>query len=208
MMHVIWPASGISTIGQSRRTDSSGATYSLPHRVAVANDDFHRHANRLDLSFGHREFAKAVHARGGRGRLRVPACVPRSFAGAPLAASSPCRRGSPRDAVLVQDQELAGDHAAQRIADDIRLLDLQMIEQLPDVFHHLHAIRGLVFRRVRLAVAGQVQGDHAVMRGQEAEDAGQLPIDLGAGIQAVNEHDRLSLARHDIMDFTPPTLRV
>jgi hypothetical protein len=99
--------------------------------------------------------------------------VPRSSSAASVstrASSSPdqWRRPAepPRIAVrnrsATQRQELRDDVRAQRVAEDVRLVDLQVVEQPHDVEAHLAPVARRIVRLAALAVTAQVEADHAV----------------------------------------------
>lgn len=51
------------------------------------------------------------------------------------------------------------------------------------------------------AVSRKIESDDPMIFGQLAEDAGHLPIDVGARIEPVNQNHWLARSLHDVMDF-------
>src|SRR5262249_7722857 len=101
---------------------------------------------------------------------------------------------SRKDTIRMLGHEVSGNDAAHGIADDVSLLDLEMIEEPDDIFDQFRTIVFLFRRFVRLTMTAHVQSDHAAFLGQRAADTGQHPIELAAGQPAVDENYRRSVA--------------
>ncbi|MNZ48100.1 hypothetical protein D3C78_658380 [compost metagenome] len=95
------------------------------------------------------------------------------------------------DALRIAHREVAGDHPAQRLAGDVRLLDVQRIHQLAqllDVVGDRILDVGLLRRQ---AVADIVEGNHVVVL---AKGHHVLGVGLDMAADAVHQDQRLGLA--------------
>ncbi len=91
-------------------------------------------------------------------------------------------------------QKLQGDHAAQRVADKVSFVDLQVIEQEHDILDNLKAVGFVILGPVRVSVPRHVEGDDLVILGEFGDDTGHLPVDFGARMQPVDQDDRFALS--------------
>lgn len=98
---------------------------------------------------------------------------------------------------------LHGDHAAHRVAHDVRFLDLQVIEQEDDVLDQLEAVGFLLLGPVRASMSRQIDGDHSVILGEVAEDTRDPPVDVGARVQPMDQDHRLPFAAVEVVDPHP-----
>ena len=106
----------------------------------------------------------------------------------------------PLDALRVLDRQLGADEAAHRVADDPRLVDVELLHQLVDRVG-VAADRDLLGGHLGLAEAGQVDGDHAMVAGEEGN---LLEPVLPAARQPVDEDHRRAGA--DVDDVHPAIL--
>jgi hypothetical protein len=103
----------------------------------------------------------------------------------------------------MQDHQFRRQAGAHGVADDVRLGDLQVIEQADDVFHHLKAVFRGIARFAAAAMPAEVEGQHPVVRRQGLEDAAVGPF-FGAATEAVDEHDGVPLASVQVADADSP----
>jgi hypothetical protein len=108
------------------------------------------------------------------------------------------RRGE--EALRVQGQQLRHRAGAEREADDVGALELEMIEQARHVERLLPPIGLGVARLAALAGAAGVEGDDAEILLQVADHAGGDPALQGGGA-SVQQYDRLALAAVDVVDL-------
>jgi hypothetical protein len=97
----------------------------------------------------------------------------------------------------MQDGELQSDHRAQRLANDLRARDVEVVHQEHRVFDHLDAICGAVVRLARLAVTGQVELDNRVMQTDPDIGVSDMPRQVPVGGELVKEHYGGTLAVDD-----------
>lgn len=84
---------------------------------------------------------------------------------------------------------------AHRVAQPVGRRRVQVAEQRRQIDRYpLHVVASHVFRRVALAVAGQIDGDYPIAAGQRAHQP--LPVLRAAG-EAVEQDERLAASRLD-----------
>ena len=98
-------------------------------------------------------------------------------------------------------QQFRGNDSPHRVADDVGLLDFQVVHQPNHVLNKLRPVGFVLGRFVRLPVARHVDRDHLKVLGQQRGRAGQVPIDKPARQPAVNQHYRLAFATHRVRDL-------
>ena len=89
--------------------------------------------------------------------------------------------------------------AAEREPDDVRAVDLQVVEQARHVERLLPAVLLRVVRLAAPAGAARVVGDDAEILREVGDHTGRDP-GLQVGRPAVQQHDRLALAAIDVVD--------
>jgi len=121
---------------------------------------------------------------------RIPLVVARAE---PLARA----RRDRQEPVWVGLEQLERDRSAHRVADDVRLLDVQVIEQARDVVHHLDAVGAGVVRLAAPPVAAAIHGDDVVVVGEPGAD--RVPH-REVRREAVDQDDRLAGPARDVVD--------
>jgi hypothetical protein len=98
---------------------------------------------------------------------------------------------------------VAGDERARRIADEVGLLDLEVVEEADHVGRHLRAVLLDFVRLVALAVPPAVEGNHhEPVLPLELRVAGPVPPPhAGIGHPAVDEDDGFPLPLRDIANL-------
>jgi hypothetical protein len=90
---------------------------------------------------------------------------------------------------------------AHRIADDVRFLDVEVVEQPYDVVDHLNAVARGVVRLVALAVAAAVERDDAEVLRERIDDARRAPVRVEARRESMHKDDRLAAADLHVVDL-------
>jgi hypothetical protein len=101
----------------------------------------------------------------------------------------------------VQDDELAGHCASHRVADDVRLRNVQVVHQPRHVLDDGEAVLRRIVRLVALAVAAHVERDDAELLRQRVDDSRLSPIGVKRRGKAVDQHDRLAPSDVDVTDL-------
>ena len=96
-----------------------------------------------------------------------------------------------REAIGIGRDQPAGEDRAERVADDVRALDLQVIEKPHDILRELVAVRFRIVRLAALAVAAQIHRDGAMVLRDRREHAvgNEVPIER-AGVAVQHDHRR------------------
>jgi hypothetical protein len=159
--------------------------------VAVADDDADGESDIFELFFGDGQVGDAAEESfGGAAGLSGLEVFPELLQGAAGLEKAHAAEGGGLNALGVKDHELGGHHAAERIAGDVGLLDLQVVEQEDHILGHLRAVGFVVVGLVGFAVAGEVGEDDEMVLGEGGDDTGESPVEVAAGGQPVNEEDR------------------
>jgi hypothetical protein len=145
-----------------------------PDRITIADDHLDRHRDRFHLVFSQRQLARAARAEAAHVR-------PDLRQNAARAQPSHAAERSGQGSIGVLGDELQRDHPAHRVADDVRLLDFQMVEQKHNVFDPSLAVGRGIRRLVRFAVARQIECDDPMIFCERVDRSGRLPVDAGAG---------------------------
>jgi hypothetical protein len=101
----------------------------------------------------------------------------------------------------VQDDELAGNSASHRVADDVRLRDVQVVHQPRHVLDDGEAVLRRVVRLVALAMAAHVERDDSKRLRQRVDDFRLAPVDVKRRGKAVDQHHRLAPSDVDVTDL-------
>ena len=113
-----------------------------------------------------------------------------------VSAALSSRRGWPADerdagqAIGMDGDQPAGEDRAERVADDVRALDLEVIEQPDHVLGELVAVRLRIVRLAALAVGAQIHRDRAMVPGDRREHAVGDEVAIERAGVAVQHHHR------------------
>src|SRR5205085_878019 len=86
-------------------------------------------------------------------------------------------------------------------ADEVRLLDLQMIEQPHDILGHLLAVQLGIAGLAAAAVTAAVHADDLIGLGQRPGDAWELPLQIAVEGEAMEQYHRHTLSLDDGVDL-------
>ena len=104
-------------------------------------------------------------------------------------------------AIGIDRDQPARDGRAKRVADDVRALDLEVIEQPDHVLGELVAVRFRIVRLAALAVGAQVHRDRSVIPGDRREYAVGDEVPIERARVAVEHDHRRSGALLDVADL-------
>ena len=99
------------------------------------------------------------------------------------------------------DKQILGDEPTQRVTDDVRFFDVQVIHQAHDVGGHFSAIHFRIQRLLAFAMTTMIEGDHLMILAQLRQDAESVPISLNTAGQPVDQDNRLSLPFDHVVNF-------
>jgi hypothetical protein len=112
-----------------------------------------------------------------------------------------------REALRVGGEQLGDHDAAERIADHMGFLDVQMVHQPQDIQTEL-VVGARLVRLAAVPVPAQVEGDHAVVARQVGKDAVVDPGTLDIAGEAVHQNDRRALALIHVPEAHPARIEV
>src|SRR4051812_39884078 len=95
-------------------------------------------------------------------------------------------------------RDLARDERSHRVADQMRFLDFEVVEETHDIRRHFEAVLVRLMRLVALAMSTAVQSDdlEAGCRGELGVSGAILPPHAGISHPAVNQNDGFPFSRN------------
>ena len=97
-------------------------------------------------------------------------------------------------------EALAREHAAQRIADHMSFIELQMVHQPQHVVDHLEAVALRVVRLTAFAVTAKIHRGDVVRPTQRVEEPALDPCGADAEDEAVQQDHRLAVTHDEVVN--------